>query len=240
MGRHGGLRALVSNFAVTTAVVLVLLISSPTVVVAGPVCSSHTSGVCNVCDACCSDLSDTACSSCVAMQCAANQCDPGAQPVNGSSACNVCPVCCKAMYAQDSDCEACVNAQCQKPDGDFVCADTRNTCSKDCIRHCLGERSSPCLIDCHTAHGALLFVVSCLPFLGRFLLDFVAKRVCKKAKNQSEEGLVSEQSATRGQSMSEVFMDGGDKCTCENLGKGALRLTLWHWCACSRCICCLR
>ena len=99
-------------------------------------------------------------------------CDPGAP-----GGCTVCEECCHIAHNQ-SRCEACGSS----PTGcAFDCDDAAEACSRQCFQHCWSERTSaPCARDCDICHGLWLLLGVLVPYLGRFVVDFLLGEVKKR------------------------------------------------------------
>lgn len=162
-------------------------------------CHAHSTASCTVCEACCVDLSsDAVCEACVAQHCVnrVNRCGPDGSD-GSSDSCNVCKDCCNSIFAAtQQDCDSCVDAKCTDH-GEYDCRSHDNDCTKDCVKHCYNKPTSPCWRQCHTKHGLSLLILSLVPFFGRFLVDYLGKKLwdmlctppCAPCRKKKEGGL---------------------------------------------------
>eukprot|EP01047_Picozoa_sp_COSAG01_P012452 COSAG01_NODE_562_length_15456_cov_24.731458_2_plen_409_part_00 len=201
------------------------------------VCASHHTGHCSACESCCIDFSSQdLCNTCVTRRCS-NKCVPTLEDDGSQAPCSVCKSCCDPMFANQTDCDSCASTQCATTDPDeFDCLSVENTCSPGCVKHCIMHGSdSPCISDCHTAHGVEMFFLACLPFAGRIMFDtvlpWVFKRMRKKSSSESEESLNDDGSDDGKEkiTMMSIFEGSKHSCSMGGLMKGVIRLVFWHW-----------
>ena len=105
-----------------------------------PTCARSNTGLCTACSRCCIPLSSAAaCKACIDKRCVtALECDPQ----KGCSS-SVCPNCCDDIFANETDCTACVKELCHGPENAFDCQTHDGLCSADCAKNCWDQLKSP-------------------------------------------------------------------------------------------------